>query len=132
MSKIFHYINFTLIFLFLVGICVMEEVIVSSSLKTAQDDVYAIERVLEEKNALHDAELINLVDNIEYRWSKNESKMCYMVNHKSIQEIGVEIARLKGCIVIDNIDDFRISLEHINFYCHSYLHFMGASIHNVL
>ena len=132
MNKIFHYINFTLIFLFLIGICIVEEVVVSSSLKSAQNDVFAIEKILEEKEALHDAELINLVDNIEYRWSQNESKMCYMVNHKSIQEIGVEIARLKSCIVVDNIEDFRISLEHINFYCHSYLHFMGASIHNVL
>lgn len=132
MTKIFHYINFGFIFLFLIGICILEEVIVSSSLKQAQAEVFAIEQVLEEKDALRDAEIINLVDNLEYNWMKNESNMCYMVNHKSIQEIGVEIARLKACIVIDNIDDFRISLEHIHLYCHSYLHFMGASIHNVL
>ena len=110
----------------------MEEVIVSSSLKQAQNDAFAIENLLEDKDSLLDAEIVNLVDNMEYKWTKNEESMCYMVNHKSIQEIGVEIARLKACIVIDNIDDFRISLEHINLYCHSYLHFMGASIHNVL
>ena len=132
MTKIFHYINFGLIFLFLVGICVLEEYVVSSSLKYTQQEVFAIEEVLGDKESLHDSELINLVDNLEYSWSKNESNMCYMVNHKSIQEIGVEIARLKACIVIDNVDDFRIGLEHINFYCQSYLHFMGASLHNVL
>lgn len=132
MTKIFHYINFALIFLFLVGICILEEVIVSGSLKAVQNDVLAIEQALQEKDALLDSEIIIMVDNLEYTWAKNESKMCYMVNHKSIQEIGVEIARLKGCIVIDNIDDFRISLEHLSLYCHSYLHFIGASIHNVL
>lgn len=132
MIKIWHYINFVLIFLFLIGICVVEEVIVSSSLQAVQNDVLAIEEMLSRKDGLMDSELIMQVDNLEYTWSQNESKMCYMVNHKSIQEIGIEIARLKGCIVIDNIDDFRISLEHLTLYTHSYLHFMGASIHNVL
>ncbi len=132
MTKIFHYINFGILFLFLIGICILEEYIVSDSLKQVQAQAYEIEQVLHERETLRDQEIINLVDNIEYSWSKNESNMCYMVNHKSIQEIGVEIARLKACIVIDNIDDFRIALEHLNFYSQSYLHFMGASIHNVL
>lgn len=132
MTKVFHYINVALIFAILITICVCEEVVVSNSLKDVQNQVFAIERVLDQKEGLHDSELINMVDNLEYSWDKNESKLCYMVNHKSIQEIGVEIARLKACIVIDNIDDFRISLEHLNLYCHAYLHFMGASIHNVL
>ena len=130
--KVFHYINFLFIFLFLIGICVIEETVVNKALKDAQNQVLAIEDVLDDLDGLHDAELINMVDNLGYKWMKNESKMCYMINHKNIQEIGIEIARLKACIVIDNIDDFRISLEHINLYCHSYLHFMGASIHNVL
>ncbi len=130
--KVLHYINFVLIFLFLVGICVLEETVVNKALKEAQNEVLAIEDVLDDKNGLRDAQIINMVDNLGYRWMKSESKMCYMINHKNIQEIGIEIARLKACIVIDNIDDFRISLEHINLYCHSYLHFMGASLHNVL
>lgn len=132
MTKIFHYINFGILFLFLIGICILEEYVVSNSLKQVQADTYRIEETLETTQSLRDQELINLVDNIEYTWLQNESSLCYMVNHKSIQEIGVEIARLKACIVIDNIDDFRIALEHINFYSQSYLHFMGASIHNVL
>ena len=58
MTKIFHYINFALIFLFLVGICILEEVIVSGSLKAVQNDVLAIEQVLQEKDGIQSISII--------------------------------------------------------------------------
>ena len=77
-------------------------------------------------------DIVLSIDNLEYRWHKDEASLCYMVNHKSIQEIGQEIAKLKLYISGNDIEAFKVSLEEIKFYCHSYLHFMGANIHNVL
>lgn len=132
MNKIWHYINFALIFLFLVGICLLEEYCVSTSLQRVQDCVYEIEANIEEKSSLRDVDLVMLVENLDYNWSKDERRLGYMVNHKSMQEIGTEIARLKGYIEIDNMDDFKISLLQIELHCDEYMHFMGASFHNIL
>ena len=55
-----------------------------------------------------------------------------MVNHKNIQEIGQEIIKAKQYITENNVEEFKVSIELIKFYCHSYLHFMGANLHNVL
>ncbi|MBQ8443859.1 MAG: DUF4363 family protein [Clostridia bacterium] len=131
-SKIFHYLNFIFIVLLLGGICVIEEVIVSDSLKTVQSNCYEIEQILKDDDSLKNMEVVMAVDNLEYVWTQNESRLCFMVNHKNIQEIGQEIVRLKTYIAFDEMTEFKVSLSEILHYCYGYLHFMGANIHNVL
>ncbi len=130
--KLFHYINFILIVALLIVICVAEDLVVSNSLKQIQSYCYEIEEIIDRNDNLKNMETVLAVDNLEYDWTENEGNMCYMVNHKNIQEIGQEIAKLKLYIASDDIDAFKVSIEQIKFYCHSYLHFMGANWHNVL
>ena len=130
--KAFHYINFILILLVLIGICIAEDLVVSSSLKEVQARCYEIEALLADKDGLKNMDITLAIDNLEFIWTEDEASMCFLVNHKNIQEIGQEIAKLKLYIPANDIDAFKVSLEEIKFYCHSYLHFMGANLHNVL
>ena len=131
--KIFHYLNFVFIFLILVGVCIIEDNLVSSSLKQIQTDCYEIENQIEvEEDDLKNMKIVMMVDNLEYTWIEDESKLCYLVHHKNIQEIGQEIAKLKLYISSNDIDAFKVSLSSIKSYCHNYLHFMGANWHNIL
>lgn len=130
--KAFHIINFIIIALLLVFICVAEEITVSSSLKDIQNRCLSIEKLVDEKGSLQNIEVVLAVDNLEFRWTEDESNLCYMVNHKNVQEIGQEIVKAKQYITEDNLEEFKVSIELIKFYCHSYLHFMGANLHNVL
>ncbi|MBE7073671.1 MAG: DUF4363 family protein [Clostridiales bacterium] len=131
-SKVFHYLNFVFILLVLIVICVAEEVVVSSSLSAVQNYCFKIEELLKDFDSLKNMDIVMAVDNLEYEWFEDEMNLCYMVNHKSIQEIGQEIVRLKTYIAEDEITEFKVSLQEIENYCNSYLHFMGANIHNVL
>ena len=130
--KAFHIINFIIIALLLVFICVAEEITVSFSLKDIQNRCLSIEKLVDEKGSLQNIEVVLAVDNLEFRWTEDESNLCYMVNHKNVQEIGQEIVKAKQYITEDNLEEFKVSIELIKFYCHSYLHFMGANLHNVL
>ena len=130
--KVFHYINFTLLFLLIVAICIVEEVYVSKSLAVVQENCLQIENTIVESESIQDMKMVMLVDNLEYNWDYYEDKLCYLVNHKSIQEIGQEISKMKAYIDTNDIDAFKVSLEQIKYYCHSYMHFMGANLHNVL
>ena len=130
--KVVRYINFLLIFLLLVGICVAEDLVVSSSLNEVQEYCFKIEQIVDENDNLKNMEVVMAIENLEYSWLEDESTMCYLVNHKSVQEIGQEIAKLKLYIASDDIDAFKVSISAIKSYCHSYLHFMGANLHNVL
>ena len=129
--KVFHYINFGIIFLFLVAICVIEDVVVNNSLTQTQYDCFQIERQLERDETLNSMQMALLVDNLEYHWDNNESSLCYLVNHKSIQEIGMEISKIKSYVANNDVEALKVSIETIKYCCHSYLHFMGASVLNI-
>ena len=130
--KPFHIIYFVLIVLLLVGICLAEEITVSNSLRDVQSRAIEIEILIDESQTLKETEIVLAIDNLEDRWKNSESNLCFMVNHKSIQEIGQEIAKIKQYVASDDVDAAKVSLYSIKFYCHSYLHFMGANLHNVL
>jgi len=130
--KAFHIINFFLIFLLLAGICVAEELVVSNSLRDIQSRTIEIERLVDDYQSLKNTEIVLAIDNLEDKWTRYESNLCFMVNHKNVQEIGQEIAKIKQYVASDDVDACRVSLYSIKFYCHSYLHFMGANLHNVL
>lgn len=130
--KVFHYINFLMIFIFLIVICIFEETLVSSTLILVQDECYKIENAIADKQSLKEMDIVLLVDNLEFDWIENESKLCYLVNHASIKELSYEISHLKSYLATDKIEDFKASLDAIKIYCHNYLHFMGANVHNIL
>ena len=130
--KAFHIVNLLIIVLLLIGICVSEELVVSSSLSDIQDRCLYIEQIVEQDETLKTVDLVLAVDNLEDKWDKYESKLCFLVHHKNIQEIGLEIAKIKQYISNDDVGEFRVCVESIKMYCSGYLHFMGANLHNVL
>ncbi len=130
--KAFHIVNLLIIVLLLIGICVSEELVVSSSLSDIQDRCLYIEQIVEQDETLKTVDLVLAVDNLEDKWDTYESKLCFLVHHKNIQEIGLEIAKIKQYISNDDVGEFRVCVESIKMYCRGYLHFMGANLHNVL
>lgn len=128
----FQLVSILILLAVLITVCVVEDDLVSSSLSLVDDYCYEIEVAIEENDGIKNSDVCTLVDNLEYSWFANEWKLCYVVNHKSIQEIGVEISRLKSYIEEGDEKEFRASLELIKLYREQYEHFMGASLHNIL
>ena len=105
---------------------------VSSSLELVQASCYEIEECVSENDSLQNMEVVLALENLEYNWTKSEARLCFLVNHKSIAEIGQEIAKMKYCLSNDDIELFMTGVDLIKLYCKSYMHFMGANLHNVL
>ncbi len=128
--KIFSEIMVGLMFLFLIGISIGEDYVVTASLKQSMNDCLYLESLVQGESLLTE-EISLAVDDLEYHWANNESGMCFLVNHKNIQEIGTEISKIKAYQLENELTEFRASIESIKSYSQSYLHFMGASLHNV-
>lgn len=124
-------IAISIIVLSLIGICLLEARLVTSSLVKVNEYVYEIETVAKERGIV-DGEVASLVDNLYYCWNKSEVALCLMVNHKSIEQLGVEIVRLQTYIDEEEPIEFFVSLEIIKHYVEKFQHFMGASMDNVL
>lgn len=130
--KIFSKIMLALIFVFLIGISAAEEIIIDNGLTQAMNDCLYLENISQNQQDLRLQKIALAVDDLEYNWKENESKMCFLVNHKNIQEIGLEISKMKVYQQENDVKEFKACLDAVKFYSQSYLHFMGANLHNVL
>ncbi len=128
----FQFISIFLILGVLIAVCVLEDNLVSSALEDVRSYCYQIETSVEENDGILNNDVAHLLENMEDRWFKHEYNLCYMVNHKSIQEIGVEISKMKTYMEEGDKKEFMASLELIKLYEEQYHHFMGASFHNIL
>lgn len=116
----------------LIFVCVAEDRLVVRALNSVNSFCYEIEIEAEKQGGIVNGEVASLVENLDAQWKKDEAKLCLLVNHKSIEQLGVEIVRLKTYIDEDEETEFFTSLEIIKSYVESYRHLMGASFHNVL
>lgn len=134
MTKYGFFKLISIIFLigFLVASCVIEGVLVEKSLAEVQDFCLKIEQTIEQEGGIVNGEVASLVDNLEYSWKQNEEKLCFLVNHKSVEPLGVEIVRLKTYIDEEEEIEFYVSLDIIKNYVETFKHFMGANLHNIL
>lgn len=128
----FKTISTIFIVVILFVICFIEDRIATNSLKIVENYCLEIEKAAKEEGTIVSGKVVSLVDNLEDSWERNESKLCFLVNHKSIENLGVEIVRLKTYIDEDEPIEFFVSLEIIKHYTEVFQHFMGASFHNIL
>ena len=128
----FKLVSILLIVGVLIAICVVEDRLVISSLEDVDKYCYEIEAAVKKNDGIVNGEVASLVDNLEYSWKKNESSLCFLVNHKSIEQLGVEIVRMKTYIDEEEPIEFYVSLDIIKNYVETFQHFMGASFHNIL
>ena len=126
------YFHLLLIIIFLVGCCLVEEIIVTTYLDDIDQQVSEIQAYVKDKEQLNTNELLFLVENLDDSWSKKEYVLCMLVNHKDIEDIGIEIARLKSNLATSQIEDFNASLSLIRFYTKNYHHIMGTNLYNIL
>ncbi len=116
----------------IVGICYLEDKLVKDALTIVNNRCYEIEVAIEENGGIVNGEVASLVDNLEYEWFKREQGLCFLVNHKNTEQLGVEIVRLKTYIDEEEEIEFYVSLNIIKNYVETFQHFMGASVDNIL
>lgn len=123
---------FFFVFLFLIFSCILEDRMVVYAMKNVRDYCYEIEMATESNNGIVNGQVASLVDNLEYSWKRDEEKLCYLVDHKSMEQLGIEIVRLRTYIDEEEPIEFFTSLEIIKKYVETFQHFMGSSYKNFL
>ncbi len=116
----------------IIGICVLEDHLVTSALAMVNNRCYEIEVAIQENDGIVNGEVASLVENMEYEWFQKERGLCFLVNHKNTEQLGVEIVRLKTYIDEEEEIEFYVSLNIIKNYVETFQHFMGASVDNIL
>lgn len=124
-------INISIIILILVAICVTEQVLADKYLGEVENRVDKIYENFIALDDINNTMLISQTNELEEYWTAKESVLCNFVNHKDIEDIGVEINRMQTATKDNNKDQYYESLKLVKFYLMGYKHVIGISIQNI-
>lgn len=117
---------------FLIGLVVWEEIIVNKALTKLSETAEDLQTRVYELGAVDNSEIKDAVINLEEIWNKYEKSLCFIVNHKDIEDVGIEISKLKANSNVNQYEDFCSSISVILFFADKYTHIMGMSLQNVI
>ena len=122
----------TIIVCLLTGICTLEQILVSVTLKELEiksQELYEI--VLDQEN-VNTNEVINLTKNLRDYWDQKENLLCFFINHKDMDEMGREITKMISYCKQNETAEFNTSLSLVIYYTKMFNHIMGISLQNFI
>ena len=125
------FINITIIILLLIAVCVVEQVLADKYLAEVEKRVDTIYENFIALDDINNTKLIAQTNELEEYWTAKESVLCNFVNHKDIEDIGVEINKMQTATKDNNKDQYYESLKLVKFYLKGYKHVIGISIQNI-
>lgn len=124
-------IHISIIILFLVAICLTEQLLYKKYFNETSKKVENLRVIAEISTDINTQEIIDLTNDLEDYWTKKESVLCTFINHKDIEDIGVEISKLKSAIKENEKQIFVESINLISFFLESYEHMIGINAQNI-
>ena len=124
-------IHISIIILFLVAICLTEQFLYKKYFNETSKKVENLRVIAEISTDINTQEIIDLTNDLEDYWTKKESVLCTFINHKDIEDIGVEISKLKSAIKENEKQIFVESINLISFFLESYEHMIGINAQNI-
>ena len=124
-------IHISIIILFLIGICITEQILYQKYFEETTKKVEELRLVAETSTDVNTEDIISRTNDLENYWTKKESVLCTFINHKEIEDIGVEISKLKSAIKENEKHVLVESLNLISFYLKSYEHMIGINAQNI-
>lgn len=123
---------FLFVFLFfLLGLVIWEEITVHEVLNVIKEKASSIETRVYKLQAVDSDEIKNEVKELTSIWEEYEETLCFLVNHKDIEDIGMELSKLRANCNVNQYEDFCASISVILFFTDKYSHIMGISFQNI-
>ena len=117
--------------IFLAGIIVWEQISVNAYLDEVRDITDNLTEMVSGSEQINTTQILEEVDRLDQVWKKHENILCLLANHKDMQDLSVEIARMRACVSVNQFEDFKASLSIIIYFTEAYHHFMGISLQNI-
>ena len=124
-------IHIAIIILFLIGMCTTEQIISQTFLRDTKSKVDELFEISSLSETVNTEEISAKTNELEEFWRKRESVLCTFINHREIEEIGVEISKLKSAVKEDEKHVYLESIMLIQFYLKSYQHVLGINFQSI-
>ncbi|MDD4110277.1 MAG: DUF4363 family protein [Clostridia bacterium] len=124
-------INVLIIVLIITGLCVIEQVLAQQYFKELNIKASHIESIISTAENLSSNDIPYYTDDLSTYWHEKEIVLATFVNHKQIEDLGVEIDKLKTSIFNNNREQYVESLSLIKLYISNYEYLVGINLQNI-
>ena len=128
MKKAIHII---IIIAFLIAICTIEQIMAQAYLKEAKKQVENLISISSQPFNEKTDELMFYTNELEKYWTEKENILCTFVNHREIEDIGIEISKLQTAIKNNEQKIYVESINLILYYIISYQHVIGINAQSI-
>lgn len=124
-------IHISIIILFIVGACITEQILTKMYFRKTIDLVSSLQFYAEANEEINTPLFEEKAKELEDYWQAKESIICTFVNHKEIEDVGIEINKLQSAVKENNREVFIESLNLIAFYLDGYEHVVGINLQSI-
>lgn len=117
--------------LFLFGICLSEELLVSSSLNQVTKDSEYLYNLANQGDSVNSTEIITKTKSLKEYWAKREHLLCFFINYKDMSEMSNEITRMLSYAQENIKEEYIASLSLVLYYCETFDHITGFNFQNI-
>ena len=117
--------------LFLIGACVIEEILVKNTLEQINQMGNELLLLAQSETNLNNDLILDKTRNLNEFWLKYEDALCFFVNHKDMHEMGNEIIKMISYAKNNIKEEYTTSLELVIYYSDTFHHIMGVSLENI-
>lgn len=120
------------IFLILIGLCVWEDVYLSSNLKLLNEKATELAQIVRYSEDVNTEEVKNKIKELDDFWVKTENRFCLVVNHINMEEAGEQITKIKTFSELNKKEELLVEIDLLVYFSESYEHIIVPHIQNIL
>lgn len=120
------------IFLILVGVCIWEEIFLSSNLKLLNQKAQNLAVMVRNSENVDGEIIAEKIKDIDKFWTKTENYFCIVVNHINMEEAGEQISKIKTLSSLNKKDELLVEVDLLVYFSQSYEHIIVPHIQNIL
>ena len=122
-----------IILIVIVGICVWENLYISSSFDYLQDSLFKIETSLKQNpNEINTSENILLIKNLHEDWKKKTKILKTIVWHTGMKEVEINLSRILSYTEQNNFSEAMVETGALEDFCRHYADDFTITIENIL
>ena len=122
----------SIIIIFLIGICTLEQKLVDNTLIMLKEKTDNLIIIIPEYENIINKEIILKTNELNDFWDKYENLLCFFINHKDMQEMGIELKKMQSYAEYNVKEEYFTSLNLVIHYTDTFNHIMGLSLQNLI
>ncbi|MBO7526793.1 MAG: DUF4363 family protein [Clostridia bacterium] len=88
--------------------------------------------IIPEYENINNKEIILKTNELNDFWDKYENLLCFFINHKDMQEMGIELKKMQSYAEYNVKEEYFTSLNLVIHYTDTFNHIMGLSLQNLI